>query len=87
MTDMLRFVILPATLILVVTWWLVLNHSRTALLPFLIVMTAVLLALGLFGVSPLVFFVSFSGYLWFAVVALSAATVVRGVREGILQSR
>jgi len=53
---------------------------RSTLVPFLGVITAVLLAVRLTGLSPFGFFVSFGGYLWFALLAWIAAALVRAIR-------
>jgi len=76
-SAILRFIILPASIILGVTWWVLLKHNRSTLLPFLAVIAALLLAVRLAGLSPLGFFVSFGGYLWFVALAWVAAAVVR----------
>ena len=80
MSATLRFVILPAVIILSVPWFLVLKHRRSTLIPFLAVIAALLLAVRLTGLSPLGFFVSFGGYVWFAVLAWIAAVLVRAIR-------
>jgi len=81
--PILRFVILPAIIISGAAWWLILKHSRNALLPFLIVLAVILLIFRLLGFSPLAFFVSFGGYLIFAALAWIAAAIVREVRRGM----
>ena len=81
--PILRFVTLPAIVILAVTWWVVLRHSFAFLLPFVLVMAAITVALWLAGFSPLAFFVSLGGYVMFAAVAWIAAAVVREVGGAI----
>ena len=79
MIVILRFVVLPAAIILSVPWFLVLKHRRPTLVPFLGVIAAMLLAVRLTGLSPLGFFVSFGGYVWFAVLAWIAAVLVHAI--------
>jgi hypothetical protein len=80
MIGILRFIALPATIILAMVWWLVLKHSRSSLVSFLAVVGALLLLLRLAGLSPLAFFVSAGGYVWFIVLAWIAAVLVRAIR-------
>ena len=78
---MIRYVILPATVILAFVWFVFLRHRVSMLLPFLISVAVFLFAFRLAGWSPLGFFVSFGGYGLFALVAVIAACVVRVVRR------
>jgi hypothetical protein len=78
MFSMLRAVILPATIILGAVWLLVL-HKRSTLLPFLISIAVLMFVFTLVGLEPLAFFVSYGGYVLFAVVSLLVALVVRAV--------
>ena len=81
MIAILRFIVLPAGIILAVVWWLVLKHTSATLLPFLGITAALLLAVRLItGLSPLGFFVSSGGYMWFVVLAWVAAALVRAIR-------
>jgi len=80
MAAILRFVALPAGIILGIVWWLMLKHRPSALVPFLIAVGVLLLILRLAGLSPLGFFVSAGGYLWFVVLAWVAAALVRAIR-------
>ena len=80
MVPFLRFAILPAVLMLGTVWWLVLKHRIPTLLPFLAVVAALLFAFRLTGLSPLGFFVSPGGYLWFVILAWIAAALVRAIR-------
>ena len=80
MIAILRFVVLPAAIILSIPWFLVLKHRRSTLVPFLAVIAVVLLAVRLTGLSPLGFFVSVGGYFWFVVVAFIGAALVRAIR-------
>jgi hypothetical protein len=73
---MLRFIILPAAIILVTVWWLVLKHSLARLLPFLAIVVVLVYSVRLIGLSPLAFFVSGGGYLWFGMLAWVAAALV-----------
>jgi hypothetical protein len=70
MIAILRFIVLPAGIILAVVWWLGLKHTGATLLPFLAITAALLLAVRLItGLSPLGFFVSYGGYMWFVGLA------------------
>src|SRR5437870_13724611 len=54
MIAILRFIVLPAGIILAVVWWLVLKHTGATLLPFLAITAALLLGVRLItGRSPL----------------------------------
>jgi hypothetical protein len=64
MVAMLRFVIVPATLILGATWLFVLRHSLFLLLPFLTTVATAMFVVRLFGLSPFAFFVSPGGYVF-----------------------
>ena len=88
MRDILRFIVLPAIVILGAAWLAVLKHRLSMLLPFLIAM-GVLMALlrVIVGFSPLAYFVSFGGYLWLAAVAWIAAAIVRKVSGAIRSNR
>jgi hypothetical protein len=77
MTAWIRFIILPATVILAAVWSVFLRHRVSMILPFLFSVAVFLLAFRVAGFSPLGFFVSFGGYGLFAIVAVIAACVVR----------
>jgi hypothetical protein len=81
MKDIFRFILLPGGLILFATWWLALKHRRSALMPFLVFTTALLLLLRLLGFSPLGFFVSIGGWGLFALLAWASAGLTRGFRH------
>ena len=81
MIAIFRFIVQPGGIILAVVWWLVLKHTGATLLPFLAITAALLLAVRLItGLSPLGFFVSHGGYMWFVVLAWVAAALVRAIR-------
>ena len=86
MIAILRFVVLPATVISGTTWFLILRR-RSTLLPFLAGMGDVMLVFGLSGFPPSSFFVSFGGYALFASTSLLVAGVARVIDTAIRQMR
>jgi hypothetical protein len=75
----LRFVILPPALMLALVWAVLLKHRPRLVLPFVTTVAVFLLCLWVAGVSPLGFMVSGGGYLWFLILAMVSAGVVRMV--------
>jgi hypothetical protein len=75
----LRFLILPPAIMLALVWAVLLGRRPRLIMPFVTTIAVFLLCLWVGRVSPLGFMVSFGGYLWFLVLAVVAAVVVRMV--------
>jgi hypothetical protein len=78
MTGLLRFIVLPGTIILVGIWIIVLRCRVSLITRYLLSVGALLFVIRLLGLNPLGFFVSFGGYAWFAMLASIAAVIARG---------
>src|SRR3989442_9615127 len=78
MIAIIRFIIVPGVIILDAAWWLILRHRRSTLLPFLIIVAVVMFTLRLAGLSPLGFFVSYGGAVWFCLFVGGAGGGVGG---------